>query len=68
MSFVEAWTEFREAVNALIAEGDAAVAGGHGYKAAHKRMRKKSLEVGKMLVELRKASVAASGGDTSEAT
>jgi len=68
MSFVEAWTPFRKAVNSLVEEGDAAVAGGHGYKAAHKRMRKKSLDVGKMLVELRKASVAASGGDTSEAT
>ncbi len=45
----------------MLVQGRIAVDGKHGYKAAHKRMRKLSNHLTKLLVQLRKESMAACG-------
>jgi hypothetical protein len=65
-SFTEFWSDFRAQVTTLLAEGDAAAAEERGYKAAHKRMRKASLDVGKQLVALRQQSTSVTNATSEE--
>jgi hypothetical protein len=62
--FAKTHAEVRRIALEMLEEAQKAENGGHGHKTAHKKMRKLSNELTKMLLLLRKDSVAACGGET----
>jgi hypothetical protein len=63
MMFAKTHAEVRRIALEMLDEAQKAENGGHGHKTAHKKMRKLSNELTKLLLLLRKDSVAACGGD-----
>lgn len=68
MPFVDVLARVREVTTAMLVEGLDAEGGKHGHKAAHKRMRAHSNELSKLLPQLRKESIAATGSTATETT
>jgi hypothetical protein len=58
MPFTDTLAEVEKAVDEMIAQADHAKSKERGYKSAHKRMRKLSSALSKLLPQLRKESIA----------
>jgi hypothetical protein len=59
MAFADTLAEVEQAIDEMIAQADHAKSGERGYKSAHKRMRKASSALSKLLPQLRKDSIEA---------
>jgi hypothetical protein len=68
MPLADTLTRIREVTSAMLTEAHLAEEGKHGHKAAHKRMRAHSNELSKLLPQLRKDSISATGSTATETT
>jgi exonuclease VII small subunit len=59
MAFEDTLSEIEKAVEEMMADAEAAASGERGWKSAHKRLRKASSALSKLLPQLRKDSIEA---------
>ncbi len=59
MAFEDTLSEIEKAIEEMMADAEAAASGERGWKSAHKRMRKASSVLSKLLPQLRKDSIEA---------